>query len=660
MIEEIAVGSAVLSQPEEAVPTSSQVPLHAGLAFVVILALVCASFEIDLVEHIDSLSLYMTYSEIARDAGAALLPLLGLAFLWWMSVLLLAVGAGLIPWAKRYRASIVWYIGVSVPLSYFALELLRAASLRMVGKWHPGLARWLLACVAFELVCIVGLARISLPELQGFCRARLAPVGWFHIALVIVTAIGLWVGGVHLFHDYVHPSTVVASSNLPDIYLLTIDALRAEDTSVYGYSRPTTPHLEQFAQRAFTFESFFANSNFTTSGMVSIETGELPWSHRVFHLGGFLRGDARQRNLAELLHQRGYYTAAISSNYLASPVHHNTLLSYDAAECISSTDLSDTWARHTNLIGLNTLYTLNGPLLKHLTNLITRLDSMREERYPTPAETVFDHARDLLERSDIAQPRFVWMHILPPHDPYLAPPPYRGQFLSTSKLTRASDFLGLRNDSLPAGASSAELRARYDEAVLYADHAVGDFLDWLQRSGRLDRSIVIITADHGESFEHQWFLHAGPYLYNGLIHVPLLIHLPGQTQGSHITYPAQQADLLPTILNLVGAQVPNWTDGVSLKPALQGGELPARYVFSMNLESNRWSDPITSGTVAVIDSEFKYVSRVEGGGEGLYRYRTDPDEEHDLIASEAEVTKRMRSVLHNKLKEVNQQFTPKR
>ena len=77
----------------------------------------------------------------------------------------------------------------------------------------------------------------------------------------------------------------------------------------------------------------------------------------------------------------------------------------------------------------------------------------------------------------------------------------------------------------------AELRARYDENIAYADHVVGDFLEWLDQTGRLDRSIVIVSADHGESFEHGWLLHTGPYLYNGLIRIPLLIHLPGQKEG---------------------------------------------------------------------------------------------------------------------------------
>jgi len=182
---------------------------------------------------------------------------------------------------------------------------------------------------------------------------------------------------------------------------------------------------------------------------------------------------------------------------------------------------------------------------------------------------------------------------------------------------------------------------------------VGEYLDWLDRTGRLDHAIVIVSADHGESFEHNWFLHAGPPLYNTLIEIPLLIHMEGQRQGARISQPAQQADLLPTILDLVGGTAPSWTDGTSLRPALQGKALPERYIFSMNLEPDRVFSPISKGTLAVIDDEFKYVIRLDSHQQWLYRYKTDQLEEHNLFGSEPDVAKRLHDVLFAKLQEVN-------
>jgi arylsulfatase A-like enzyme len=635
-----------LVSPSRRCPTPSRI----GLILLSIVALFCLSAEADLIEQIDSLSLYMTYPAIALDAGVALIILVSAGFVWWLIVVLMVGSAYLIPSSKQYSAALGWYLGLAVPLSYLFLDVFGAVKAQIFPQWHSGMLVWSVAGIS----CIACLFIVRLSWLQEFCRTRLVPIAWGHIALVVVAGIVLAAKGVHLFHGYAHPANSVNNSQSPDIYLITMDALGAEDTSLYGYNRATTPNLERFAKRSFTFDHFFANSNFTAPSTTSIETGKLPWSHRVFQQGGFLRGQAQGENLAAVLRERGYYTAMIASNQWAGPFRHRTLESYDAVEYVAPLGISGAWFRATNLIGLNTQYTLYGAMLKRLGRAINYADALLwPHRYPAPPEAVFSRACALIERSDISQPRFLWTHILPPHDPYLAPLPFSGRFLATDKQTRSYDLMSLRNYSLPAGISANQLRARYDEMVLYADAAVGGFLDWLDRTGRLDHAIVIIAADHGESFEHDWFLHAGPPLYNSLIQVPLMIHMAGQQQGAHIPQLAQQADLLPTILDFLGAAPPSWTDGSSLKPALEGKPLPGRLIFSMNLEPDRVFGPISKGTVAVMDDDFKYVLRLDSHQELLYRYKADQLEEHDLMASEPDVARLLHDVLMAKLQEVN-------
>lgn len=654
MLIETRPSTLLVKELSPMLPVGSRLgPLFASIA-----ALICSSLEIESLEQIDSLSKYMTYGQIALDASVALLVLLGLTAVGWLGILLLKGTASLIPWASLHRESLVWRLGLILPFSYFALDVFGAVRLQLFSKWYPGLWGWVGISVAIVGACVAGLSLASLSVLQEFCRTRLAPIGWFHVALALIGGVALWAHGVYLFHDYAHAGKQVVASDLPDIYLITFDAFRADETSLYGYSRPTTPNLERFAQRSYTFDYCFANANFTTAATTSIETGKLPWSHHVFQFFGFLQ-EHREENLAALLQQRGYYTAMISSNYAAAPFEHRTLDSYDAVEYAAPTNSLGTWLRYTNLIGLNAQQTLSGPLLTRLAGVRFYLDYVIwNSRYAARAKPVFDRARALLERPDITQPRFVWTHILPAHDPYLAPAPYQKRFLPGNKLTRNYNFLGLRNYTLPPGVSAAELRARYDEVVSYADQVVGDYLDWLDQTGRLDRSIIIISADHGESFEHNRYLHTGPELYNSLIRVPLLIHLPGQKQGARVSQPAQEADLLPTLIDLTGGRAPSWTDGVSLKPALEGKPLPKRLIFSMDLEPDRIFDPIAKGTVAVMDGEFKYVNYLDRGEQQLYRYRTDEFDDHDLIGSEPEVAKRMHDLLFNELREVNERPTP--
>jgi arylsulfatase A-like enzyme len=632
------------------VPHPPHIELRAGLILLSIVALLCLSAEADLIEQVDSLSLYMTYGEIALDAGVALMILAGLGFVWWLFVLLVTRATELVPFRKVNLAAVAWYLGLAFPLSYLFLDIFGAIKAQVFPQWHSALFVWILAWG----FCVAGLLLVRLSRLQEFCRTRLVPIAWAHITLAVIAGTVLLAKGVHPFHSYVHEGRTAGLSQMPDVYLITMDALGTEDTSLYGYDRTTTPNLERFAKHNFMFDYCFANSNFTASSTASIETGKLPWSHRVFQQGGFLRGEAQAQNLAEALRQQGYYTAMIVSNQWAGPFRRRSLNSYDAVEYVVTFGIGGAWFRFTNLIGLNTQYTLYGALLKRLTRGIAYIDAfIWPHRYPAPAPAIFDRARALLQRPDIVQPRFVWTHILPPHDPYLPPPPFSRYFLSTDKLTHSFDLLSLKNSALPKGTSAAELRARYDEMVLYADAAVGNFLDWLQRTGRLDHAIVIVSADHGESFEHNWYLHAGPRLYNSLIHVPLLIHVPGLGSGMHTSQLTQQADFLPTVLDLVGASPPSWTDGTSLKPVLEGKAIPARYIFSMNLESDRVFGSVSRGTVAVIDDDFKYVIRLDSRQESLYRYKIDPLEEHNLLASEPAVAERLRNAVVAKLQQVN-------
>jgi arylsulfatase A-like enzyme len=641
------------------VPPSKDAALRPGLALLSIAALLCLSLEIELIQQVDSFRLYLTWREIALEAGVALMLSLAIACCWWLLILFVGQPAKVFLRSNRSRVYLYWNLWISAPLAYLILEVFQDVKLEVLPRWHAGTNLQVSTALGLTCVCMVGFYRIGWPVLWAFCRTRLVPIAWVHVALAVVATFALGAHGVRLFHDFENAGVPTGISNSPDIYLITIDTLRAEDTSLFGYSRPTTPNLEKFAQRSFNFNYYFANSNFTTSSTSSIETGKLPWSHRVFHVGGFLRDQNQQETLAALLKQRGYYTAAISSNLWAAPFRHRTLESYDAVQYAFPRGLTGFRFRRSNLIGVNTQATLALSLLRAGVVVGEGVDSVLfGARYPSPAEDVFGRATKLLERHDGPQPVFLWAHILPPHDPYWVPGPYQHKFVAES-VQNYKKFVVPDIQTLPPGVTEEELRAAYDELMLYADHSVGDFLDWLDQTGRLDRSIVIVTADHGELFDHNRLYHGGPDLYNGLIHVPLLIHLPGQTHGVRVNDLSQQADLLPTVLDLVGAPVPSWTDGTSLKPALRESPLADRYVFSMTLGPNSIFAPVTNGTLAVMDDQFKLIRYLASGREELYRYKTDAGEEDNVVQSEPEVAKRMRSVLQEKLEEVNQRFSRK-
>jgi arylsulfatase A-like enzyme len=641
---------------ESARPPGAPVSLRSGIAWLTVVAILSLSLEIELLQQIDSLRLYLTAPEIALEAGVALLVLIAIASVWWLIVFLAGQTARALHPDKAFWIHLSWGFWLALPLAYLFLELFEDLKLELLPHWHAGGTVQAIAWVALGCACGVGCLLVGLSSIQRFCCTRLVLIAWIHLMAAALTVAALWIHGVRPFRDYEHASNAVTNSNHPDVYLISIDALRADDMSVYGYWRPTTPNLNRFAQRSFTFDYCFANSNFTTPGTSSIETGKLPWSHGVYQLGGFLRGQNRHQTLPAVLKGDGYYTAMISSNPWAAPFHHRTLENYDAVQFAAPRGVIGFQYRESNLVGVNTQFTLASSLLRGVNAISTHLDHLLwHDRYPWPAGDVFEGAEKLLERHSESQPVFLWTHIFPPHDPYWAPAAYRHHFVPAG-IRNYDNFIVLDPQRPHAGVTVGELRDSYDEMIQYADQSVGDFLGWLDRTGRLDRSIVIVTSDHGELFDHGRLWHLGPDLYNGIIHIPLLIHLPGQKQGARIEQLTQQADLLPTILDLIAAPIPSWTDGASLKPLLNGNSMPDRYIFSMNLEPNSIFRPITKGTVAVLDSDFKFVRYLKSGEEQLYRYKSDAGEEHNLIHSEPEVAERMRQLLLQRIKEVNQHF----
>jgi arylsulfatase A-like enzyme len=224
---------------------------------------------------------------------------------------------------------------------------------------------------------------------------------------------------------------------------------------------------------------------------------------------------------------------------------------------------------------------------------------------------------------------------MPPHSPYAAPEPWLGEFDASGEARSVADsdsedaylFRLISKDRVRV------LAARYDEAVKYVDHFVGEYLSQsLKLLG--DNTVVIVIADHGESFANGYGKHTGPGLFESIIHIPLIVKLPHQSQGMRTSVVAEQVDIAPTIAELVGLPKSAIWEGRSLLGALQPPQAdtlaPAAPVFAMNFEQNRRRSSLTTGSVAVIEGQWKLVHYM-----GSLHYRLMPllsDELYDLFA----------------------------
>lgn len=442
------------------------------------------------------------------------------------------------------------------------------------------------------------------------------------------------------------PPRAATTNSRPHILLVTIDALSAEHMSLYGATRPTTPNIDAFAADATVFDRAYANGNFTTAGIASILTATRPWTHRALQLPAWPIAQARANSLPAVLSRAGYQTAYVATNIWANAAK-NGLGSYFN---FRATDEIATFSACRGRLATALPYSCPAtelPLFKFAALL---MEKGRQIAFDNPPNWQYDPQAAIrpalrwLASADKRTPIFLWVHFMPPHSPYAAPQPWLGRFDSSNAARTMAD-----SDSETAflfrvisKEQAHVLEARYDESVAYVDYFVGEFLNkGLQLLG--DNTVVIVTADHGESFAHGYGMHTGPGLFESIIHIPLIVKLPSQTRGVRTSVGAEQIDIAPTVAQLAGLAPGRAWEG---RPLLEGSRFPegcaqaaAHPVFSMNFEENPRLSALTTGSVAVIDKHWKLVHYM-----GALHYRLMPqlhDQLYDLAADPGELVNRI-------------------
>jgi len=447
----------------------------------------------------------------------------------------------------------------------------------------------------------------------------------------------------------------------PDVVMLTIDTLAANHMSLYGYSRLTTPEMERIAAQAHVFENFYANGNHTTPAINSLINGVRPWTHRA---NQFLApGDsnhARQGIVARLKNS-GYQVFSVTTNPGATPTSSGTGHLF---EKIISSRIRMSCSAFYSITGspFPVAFTSSGLRLPlQVCNAADRMLVQVGVWSPTDhfdPELAFSATRRLVEERDLARPFFLWVHLFPPHAPYATPEQFAGRFDDGPQARTRFDSTPMDWFTVEAdkGFPSAYI-GRYDESIAYVDHHVGQFLNWLRRQGVFDEALLIITADHGESFTHDYGGHGGPMLHEDLIHIPLIVKEPRQKAGKRVAVLSEQVDIMPTVLDLAGIPGEGPFEGRSLRPALRGDRMQG-LVFSMNFQQSSRFGALDTGSVAAIDGRWKYVhyrgqfkgSYVPKLEDSLYDLRTDPGENVNLIAVHPAVAAGMRTAIEAQLR----------
>ncbi len=352
--------------------------------------------------------------------------------------------------------------------------------------------------------------------------------------------------------------TTPARPDLPDILLIVADTLRADALSCYGGSTRRTPALDALAAGGVRFADATAQASWTNPSTASLLTGVHPHEHGMVGYRGRIRPEVR--TLAEALSARGYYTAGIVANLLVSR-------SYGFDRGFQDWDQEPDrrpMARHRHLLAAR---------------LLKALGRSRSEVLSPGASDMVGRALAVLSRKARA-PRFLYLHLMDPHDPYTPPddlakafdPGYAGSL----SFKPGTLYAILRGEQSVDEEDLRHARALYDAEVAGMDREVGRLFDALRERIHQGEVIVVFTSDHGEEFMDHGALGHEHTLYQELVHVPLLIARPGVVgRGVVVREPVALTDVAPTILDLAGLPPEPAFRGRSLVPLMRGEEAAA-------------------------------------------------------------------------------------
>jgi arylsulfatase A-like enzyme len=370
----------------------------------------------------------------------------------------------------------------------------------------------------------------------------------------------------------------------PNIILISVDTLRPDHLGCYGYTRPTSPNVDAFAGESILFERCFSQAPATRPSCGTFITGYFPHELKIFNNSDNL--SPAVVTVTERLRDAGYLTLGVVSNFVLS----------NGCGFEQGFDYYD----------------------DHMDD--TEITRGIPERI---AAKTTDAAIGLLRLHHKSR-FFMWIHYQDPHGPYTPRPPYDTMFLDPAAEPRELPV----NDTVSGkgGIPSYQViddqrdynqyRARYDGEIGYFDENFGRLLEELKALGLYDNALIILTADHGEGMgEHDYYFAHGEYVYNSLIHVPLIVRAGAGYTATRRDL-ARLIDIVPTILGAAGVKPGVHYHGIDLLKAEVDdnpifSEMPDRY--------------------AVISRGVKLIHNAAENEYLLYDIDKDPDETRNVV-----------------------------
>jgi arylsulfatase A-like enzyme len=411
-------------------------------------------------------------------------------------------------------------------------------------------------------------------------------------------------------------AVLAASCRLPiqrgrwNVLVVVVDTLRADRLGAYGYRRPTSPSFDALAAESFLFTDARAQSACTFPSVNSLLTSRYP-SRFLGQPAGAMGIPAGTPSVAEILRAGGWSTAAVSASAVVRehPSRHNPSGGFGRG-----------------------------------------FDRFDEDCLWRDASCVTRRGLESVAR--LREPFFLYLHYLDPHGPYDPPQPFRKRF----RVGRTTQPWALRGNPSPlarmldgTGGEVAYrppdvrfLQGLYDGEIAFFDSQLGALLEELRERRLLGRTIVVVVADHGESFlEHGTVKHCRS-VFDSEVKTPFLVRLPRQRAGARLAGAVQNVDLVPTLLDLLGLPLAGrGFEGRSLVARLEGAPPTDELAFAA-MGAQR----------SVADGRYKLIADLGSGSWRLFDLRADPGELRDVAARAPEPLARLRRALRGWVSEV--------
>lgn len=431
-----------------------------------------------------------------------------------------------------------------------------------------------------------------------------------------------------------------------NVLLVSLDAMRAQSMSCYGYGRPTTPNLERLSKQGVLFKQAVSPSSWTLPATMAVFTGLFPSRHQVLNKYSIVGSSSFEpaqlspdiKTLTEILKESGYALAGFTGGAGASGKFG--------------------YAR----------------------GFETYLDDRRFAGMDYSAPPALDWLRRNKDKKF-----FMFLHGYDSHGQYDPPAGYTRIFYKeySGPLDGGAEEQGkFREDGLahifsgqpPPHIDMTEADARfhlalYDEKVRDADERLGAFISEFEKMGLREKTIIVIFADHGEEFFEHGYIDHGPTLYEEQILVPLLILLPWQKDGRVVEDQVRTLDIMPTVIDLLGIPVNHRIDGVSLAPLLKGekmepivacSETDYRLVtYKRAIRMPLKLDKPFAGLDGVDRSYlagYKLIYTLENDKKELYDLNSDPWEKVNLAEKEKRIVYELEQFLFHWIKSTGSDY----